>query len=134
MRRALVCLPLGLVVAFAALTMWETLARSTIPLSIDGQVTEVAVRAEDGDQRVWFIEVDDEFVRMDEEIGARLVAGDVVRKDAWSTTLVVNGNDVPLKLSRDARGALWFAPLLVILGAALTWLQLRGSPDTQSRT
>jgi hypothetical protein len=131
-RRFLVLLPLVIVVLCAGLTLWETVSRSTIPAALDGTVTLVDVRAEDGDQQVWFVRIDDDFVRMDEEIGSRLVAGDVVHKDAWSDTLVVNGRDVSLHLSPDARGALWFAPLLVLLGAGLTWVCRRASTVVSS--
>lgn len=120
-------MPLLVLIACAALTVWESVDRSTIPRNIDGTVIAIDRRTEDNPGRddAWFVRIGNRTVRMDRDVAQRLDEGDILQKDAWSGELQINGNRHRIELSPDARGAIWFAPALVLLGAVLTWLVRR---------
>lgn len=130
-RSAIAAVPLVVLMACAALVVWESVDRSTIPRSLDGTVSTIDRRTEDnpGQDDAWFVRVGSRTVRMDQDLAQRLNEGDVVSKDAWSRDLQINGNQTRITLSPDAGGALWFAPVLVLVGAALTWLVRRPAPS-----
>jgi hypothetical protein len=110
-------------VAFAALAAWALVARSTIPVELDGRVTAVQVREEKhpGVDDVWMVAVGDAgFRHIDRDVAALLHEGDPVQKKAWDTTLFIDGHAHELSLSDDARAMLALAPLLAALVGALT--------------
>ena len=114
-------LPL-VVAALSALLAWQLAARSTIPISLHGEV--VSVRSADehpGTDNAWFVRIGDRTRQVDTEVGRLLRAGDRVEKEAWDRTLLLNGRPVELALSDDARAALWFAPVLTAIAGALSW-------------
>ncbi|GAB2858087.1 hypothetical protein GCM10027026_04800 [Myroides odoratimimus subsp. xuanwuensis] len=110
---------------FAALAAWTLVDRSTIPTELHGTVTAVEMRHEKhpGVDDVWLISVDDGGLRhVDSDVADLLEVGASVEKDAWDTTLTVNGDPHPLSLSEHARAMLAFAPVIVLVIAALTLL------------
>jgi hypothetical protein len=114
-------LPL-LVAVLGALMVWQLAARSTIPMSLHGEV--VSVRSADehpGIDNAWFVRIADTTHQVDGEVGRLLRAGDRVDKDAWDRSLLLNGRPVQLELSEDSRAALWFAPTLTAIAAALSF-------------
>ncbi|RNL62649.1 hypothetical protein EFK50_12900 [Nocardioides marmoriginsengisoli] len=114
-------------VAFAALAAWSMVARSTIPLALDGTVTSIELRHEKhpGVDDVWMVGFDDDGPRhLDRAVAALLTEGDRVRKDAWSRTLVVDGETHDVALSDDARRMLVLAP---VVGGAFAVLLVAGS-------
>lgn len=111
-----------LIAALGVLMVWQLAARSTIPMSLHGEV--ISVRAADehpGTDNAWFVRIGGKTRQVDREVGRLLRAGDRVEKDAWDRTLSLNGRPVGLRLSEDAEAALWFAPTLTALAAALSW-------------
>lgn len=113
---------------FAALAAWSLVARSTIPAELDGTVTAIELRHEKhlGIDDVWMVSVDEGgFRHVDAKVAALLSEGDRLRKEAWATTLVVEGEPHALSLSDDARAMLALAPVLVVLIAALAVFSTR---------
>lgn len=110
-------------VLFAALAAWTLVERSTIPAELDGTVTTLELRHEKhpGVDDVWMVSIDDGDLRhVDTEVAVLLSEGARVQKDAWDSTLVVDGSPHQLELTQDARAMLVLAPVLVIVIAALT--------------
>ncbi|TCI99765.1 hypothetical protein [Aeromicrobium sp. IC_218] len=107
---------------------WAFVARSTLPLSLDGTVTSVEVRHEKhpGVDDVWMVALDDGPPRhLDRRVARLLEPGDEVRKDRWSGTVQVAGTTHDVGLSRDARVFLGLSPLLVLATAGLGVLATR---------
>lgn len=111
----------GMAVLFAALGAWSLAARSAIPLTLDGTVTQVEVREEKhpGVDDVWMVYIEGDPRHLDAELAADLAVGDRISKDRWETTLVVNDTTRSLALSEDARAMLGVAPLSVLLATLL---------------
>src|SRR5690349_18551395 len=110
---------------------WQLANRSTIPISLHGEV--VSVRSADehpGHDNAWFVRVGHRTHQVDTEVARLLRAGDRVDKDAWDDTMVLNGHPIDLSLSDDARAALWFTPVLAAVAAALSWTVARLSRRT----
>jgi len=120
-RRTVVLLLVIMAVLFAALGAWSLAARSTIPLALDGTVTQVEVREEKhpGVDDVWMVSIDGEPRHLDSELAAELEVGDRIRKDRWETHLDVNDATRDLVLSDDARAMFGVAPLSLLLAALL---------------
>lgn len=121
-------------VFFAALAAWSLVARSTIPAELDGTVTTIELRHEKhpGVDDVWMVSVDEGGLRhVDVEVAARLAEGDRLRKNAWDTTLIVEGEPHQLSISDDARAMLALAPLLAVLIGALTLFSFRRAGEFQ---
>jgi hypothetical protein len=117
---------------FAALAAWSLVARSTIPAELDGTVTAIELRHEKhpGVDDVWMVAVDEDGLRhVDVEVAALLSEGDRLRKEAWATTLVVEGEPHAVSLSDDARAMLVLAPALVVLIGALTLFSSRRAEE-----
>jgi hypothetical protein len=106
---------------FACVGAWAFVVRSAIPLRIDGTVTSIDGRQEKhpGVDDAWFVGVDGEERHLDTALATSLAVGDTVRKDRWSTTLVVNGHPRSLHLSNEASAMLLLAPCIVLTCAAL---------------
>lgn len=120
---------------FACLGTWALVVRSAIPLRIDGTITSIDGREEKhpGVDDAWFVGVDGEERHLDTALAKSLAVGDTVRKGRWATTLVVNGQPRPLRLSSDAVAMLRLAPLVVLTCAALA-LPSRRSRRPQKET
>lgn len=121
-------------VLLVGLGAWTFVARSTLPLSLDGTVTSVEVRHEKhpGVDDVWMVTLDDDAPRhLDRDVARLLEPGDRVRKTAWSATLHVDEAVHDVGLSRDARVFLDFSPALVVAAAGLGVLATRRSRRTR---
>lgn len=106
-------------VAFAALAVWTTAARSAIPLAWHGTVTRVEVRHEKhpGVDDAWFVFVDGKEVHVDQAVAALVREGARVDKDRWQRSLRVDGTDHPLRYGTDARRMLLVAPAIAAAAA-----------------
>lgn len=133
-RRTVVVILVTLAALFAALAAWSLAARSTIPLPLDGTVTQVEVREEKhpGVDDVWMVYIDGDPRHLDAELAAALEVGDRISKDRWETSLVVNDTTRDLTLSDDARAMFGVAPLSVLL-AVLLGLPGRWFPSRDRR-
>ena len=109
--------------ALAGLAAYATVARSAIPLRWDGTVTRVEARREKhpGVDDAWFVTVDGRATHVDAALARTLRAGDRVRKDRWSRTLLVNGTPRRLALRRDARAMLLVAPFAAVAVAVTAY-------------
>lgn len=119
--------------ALSVILAWQLAARSTIPMSLHGDV--VSIRSADehpGTDNAWFVRIDTTTHQVDRTIGELLRVGDRVEKDAWDRDLVVNGRPIPVALSKEARAALWFAPALTAIASALSWALWRRSPGRRT--
>jgi hypothetical protein len=107
---------------FAALGAWSLTARSAIPLSVDGTVTNIEVREEKhpGVDDVWMVSIDGKDRHLDAALASDLQVGDTVTKERWETGLSVNGTTRDLDLSGDARAMLGLAPVMVLVAIVLT--------------
>jgi hypothetical protein len=113
---------------FAALAAWSLVARSTIPAELDGTATAIELRHEKhpGVDDVWMVSVDGGGLRhVDVEVATLLSEGDRLHKEAWDTTLMVEGEPHGLSISDDARAMLALAPVVVVLVGALTLFSFR---------
>ncbi len=119
-KAAYVALPL-LVATFAAILTFQLCGRSAIPASLHAEVHSITVKDEHpGTANAWFVRIGDHTRHLDQAVGEQLTVGDRVAKDDWKRTMTVNGRPVALELGREARAALWFAPLLTLTAAGLS--------------
>jgi hypothetical protein len=126
-RSTVVLVLVVMAVLFAGLAAWSLAARSAIPLTLDGTVTQVEVREEKhpGVDDVWMVYIDGDPRHLDSELAADLEVGDRIRKDRWETSLVVNDTTRDLALSDNARTMFGVAPLSVLMAALLALLGRR---------
>ena len=124
-----------LVLGFTVLGASTAVTRSTIPWHLNGTITEIDVRPEKhpGVDDAWYVSVDGEARRWDATIAKRLEVGDHVAKDRWSTTLSVGQHDVPLSLSRDAKGMTLLGPILFASAVGLVLLRERPTLSRRHR-
>jgi hypothetical protein len=120
-HRAAALVLVGTALCFALLGVWASVARSTIPLRLDGTVTSIDTRQEKrpGVDDAWFVGVDGEERHLDTALARSLAVGDTVRKDRWSGTLVVDGSPRALQLSNDAWAMSVLASVAVVACAGL---------------
>lgn len=88
------------------LMSWQLASRSTIPMSLHGEV--VSVRSADehpGHDNAWFVRIGDTTHQVDTEVGRLLRVGDRIDKDAWDRTMLLNGHPTDLSYSDDARAS-----------------------------
>lgn len=117
--RARLLLPV-LMLILAVVLVWQLVGRSAIPTSLDGTVQSISIKDEHpGTRNVYFVRIGSTTRQVDPATGRHLAVGDRVSKDSWSRDMRVNGEAVRLKLSREAKASLWFAPLLVAVSAVL---------------
>ncbi len=111
-------------VGFAAAGTWALVARSTIPVAIDAEVTSVEVRREKnpGVDDVWLVGLDGRAHHIDAAVARTVGVGDRVVKERFSPTLLVDGEPVALQLSDDARTMLWVAPGAAAVAVAVAAL------------
>lgn len=94
-----------------------TLARSTIPLRIDGVVSDVRTLREKhpGVDDVHILVVSGRSLQVDAEVAEHLHPGDRVSKARWASRMQRGRGSFPLRLSRDFRG------MLVAVPVTLAW-------------
>ncbi len=134
-KAAHVLLPL-LVVIFGVVMTAALWSRSAIPASMDGVVRSIDVRDEHpGVGNAWFVRVGDDTHYLDRRIGEQLHRGDRVTKDRWDREVTVNGKPIELHPSPEAKAALWFAPVLALGAAAVSFASRpRVQPATPRQT
>lgn len=122
-RRVAVVLLLSSAFLFSALGAWSLVERSTIPLALNGTVTEIEVRPEKhpGVDDVWIVWIEGEPYHLDVAVASKLGVGDRVAKGRWERYLTVNGTDRRVSLSDDAGAMLFLSPAMVLLCAALAF-------------
>lgn len=104
-------------VLLVVLGAWTFVARSALPLALDGTVTAVEVRHEKhpGVDDVWMVTLDDAGPRhLDRDVARLLARGAVVEKAAWSSNLTVDGTGHDVGPSRDAWVFLGLSPALLL--------------------
>lgn len=104
--------------------LWVTLARSTIPLHIDGRVSDIELRFEKnpGVDDVYLVTVGDRTIHVDAAVGPRLGVGNRLRKDRWERHIHVDDRAIPLSPSRDFRRMLGAMPLVATAVGLLVML------------
>lgn len=110
--------------ALAAGNLWVTLARSTIPLAIDGRISDIELRFEKtrGVDDVYLVSVGDRTIHVDAAVGPKLEVGDHLRKTRWERHLHTDDRTIPLSPSRDFRRMLATMPLVLIAVTVLLLL------------
>lgn len=123
---AVLLLTLGL--GLAGANVWFTAARSTIPLRLEGTVTNTEVRREKhpGRDDVFLIKLQSQpAIQVDEPVYRAMAIGQRVAKPRWSRQLRIDDRTLPLAWSRDCGGMIASMPmvLLVLAGtmAAAIW-------------
>jgi hypothetical protein len=104
--------------ACAAGNAWWTAERSTIPIAIDGRVASLERLSEkhEGVDDVRIVRFEDgREAEVDETVFRAVRAGSVLEKRAGDRTLRVDGAEVALDWSEDARGMAVAMPLALLL-------------------
>lgn len=114
----------AVVVAAGLVQVAVAFSRSLIPYRIDGTVERIGI-VEDTKQRVRTIEVDGEIWLLENHQVERIEVGQVVSKEPWSTTLLLDGDKRFRLVVVDE--VFQFAALTV-LAAAATWVLTGRSP------
>lgn len=119
----------------AAGNAYETLRRSMLPLALDGRVESEEVRREKhpGIDDVHLLAIDGETVHVDEPVAGLVTEGDELRKEAWSSTLIIDGTGHDLKLSSDATGMFVVMPLVLVVLPALVLTRGRSPAPGSTR-
>lgn len=131
-RRVAVVLLLAAAFLFSALGAWSVVKRSTIPMALNGTVTEIEVRPEKhpGVDDVWIVWIEGEGHHLDVAVASKLSVGDRVAKGRWERHLMVDGTDRRVSLSDDARAMLFLSPAMVLLCAALAFPRSKKGEDS----
>ena len=110
-----------LLAGMAALNLWVTFARSTIPLDVHGEVTEVDLRFEKhrGVDDVYLVTVGGRTIHVDTAIGRRIREGDHLSKDAWTRALHTPRGTLELGPSRDLERMMVVMPVVVLTGVVV---------------
>jgi len=114
-------------VLFAAGNLWFSAVRSTIPLQLNGRATHKEHRLEKtpGVDDVFLITFDnDHRIQVDAPIYEAIELNRLVRKDAWSRKLEIDGKFIDVDWSTDYYRMLWAMPLVVLLFIVLAILAL----------
>lgn len=121
MHRIALTLVAALIVAFAVAGTWALVARSTIPVALDAEVTSVEMRREKhaGVDDVWLVGFDGRTHHIDAAVAREVDVGDRAVKERFSRTLLVDGEPVALRLSDDARAMLVVAPSTAVIGVGV---------------
>jgi hypothetical protein len=105
-------------VFLAAGNLWFAAVRSTIPLRLNGRATHKQRLTEKtvGVDDVHLITLDDGTrIQVDGPVYEAVVLNHVVRKDAWSRKLEVDGTNINVDWSRDFSGMLWAMPSVLVV-------------------
>jgi hypothetical protein len=129
---------MGLV--FVLANIWVTASRSLIPRGVEGEVTSMDRRLEKhpGEDDVYLVGWDQgALVQVDRPVFEQVRQGAIIRKDAWSSAMQVDGKSVQLQFSRDFFGMVALAlPASVVLLVYSRWIAQRWpdrfSPDPEA--
>ena len=105
-----------------------TFLRSTIPFELDGRVNDIVFITEKhpGLDDIFVITIGDRDIRVDPDIAREIDVGDHVRKDAWSTEMVISEEDSERALgvqpSRDFNRMVVVMPVIALAVAVLLYL------------
>ena len=111
-KRLLVALALVL----CAGNVYVTFARSTIPLSLDGIARPVKIQAEDrpGIDDVFLLPIGSREYHVDQSVAERVIVGQRLRKEAWSSQVKSGETTFEVEPSRDFEGMVWVMPILFV--------------------
>ena len=117
---------------FCGLNLAETLGRSAIPLSLQGEVQRLETRyeMEPGVDDVHLLWIGNRFLQIDPELAGKLRLGDRISKRPWERFLQTPRGRIPLTFSQDFRGMLAVMPWLLICG----WVLIRNACSTSPTT
>ena len=107
-----------LLLSFCGLNLAETLGRSALPFSLQGEVRRLETRFEmtPGVDDVHLLWVGDRVLQIDAELAEKLQEGDAISKRAWERSLQTPRGRIPLAPSKDFWGMLVVMPWLLICG------------------
>ena len=131
-----------LLLAFCGLNLAETLGRSAIPFSLQGEIRNLEMRreVEAGLDDVYLLTVGNRVIQIDTELAGRLRIGDRISKRGWARTLNTPRGTVRLNPSQDFRGMAAVMPWLLAAGGVLLVSASSASattkrePETTSRS
>lgn len=116
---------MALLIVLCATNLVVTLVRSTIPISIEGQLEDIEFLTEEnpGIDDIYVLHIDDRQVHVDRAVAKQLASGVHVSKDAWSNDLTVgrfqNARTVEVGPSDDFIGMLFVMPVTAMALAIL---------------
>lgn len=116
---------MALLIVLCATNLVVTLVRSTIPISIEGQLEDIEFLTEEnpGIDDIYVLHIDDRQVHVDRAVAKQLASGVHVSKDAWSNDLTVgrfqNARTVEVGPSDDFIGMLFVMPVTAMALATL---------------
>lgn len=120
---------------FAAGNIWVVAARSTIPLALNAEITEMELRYEKhpGKDDVCLLHLNTgRTLHVDAAVYEHLKVGDVVRKPRWSFTLDVNDDARPLTWSADFHGMVAAMPAILVVLVATVYFAGREPSCTRT--
>ena len=125
MRTAASRLLFFLLLTFCGLNLAETLGRSAIPFSLQGEIRNLETRheVEPGVDDVHLLTVGNRVLQIDAGLARQLQRGDRISKKRWEGSLQTPRGRVRLTLSQDFRGRLAVMPWLIICG----WVLIRSA-------
>ena len=130
----LVLIVLGVV--FSCANVWYSASRSTIPLELQGKVTDKRrlLEKHPGIDDVCIVALDGERgFQIDADLYAVLEVGSSINKQAWAKIIEIDGNRVELDWSHDFRGMLTAMPLTMLVCVVLgVMAALRGDQGWRS--
>lgn len=133
MRTAASWLLFFLLLIFCGLNLAETLGRSAIPFSLQGEIRNLETRheVEPGVDDVHLLTVGNRVLQIDTELAGQLQIGDRISKKRWAGSLQTPRGRVRLTLSQDFRGMLAVMPWLLAIGGVLLLSASNASPTTK---
>ncbi len=103
-------------VSFAGGNLWFAFARSTIPLELQGLVTDKQnlIEKTPGVDDVYIVTLDvNRCIQFDRLVFDAIAANQTVKKRAWMTIIEIEGKSTSLTCSHDFHGMIWAMPLTV---------------------
>jgi hypothetical protein len=108
--------------AIVAVAWWVSFDRSLIPASISGEVVSVEYVDNTG-FRLWTLDLGTNSRMVDDRVGSAVQPGDSLSKDAFATTLAVNGSALHLAPSPESWRIAVLGIATVVAVAVLTRLR-----------
>lgn len=122
-------------VLLAAGNLAETFRRTTIPLALDGSVTdeEMFIEKHQGVDDIHLITIGDRRLHVTKPVAELIEVGDRVQKRAWSRSISVDGTSSRLSPSADLLGMLIVMPLVLAVVILLNATTVSGARDPRRR-
>ena len=110
--------------------VYVTLSRSTIPLGFDGMAEPVEIQAEDrpGIDDVFLLPVGGEELHVDQSVAERVIVGERLHKETWSSTIRTGDQTFRVEPSRDFYKMLFVMPVVFVTLLAIVIRRPRRPP------